>query len=225
MTLFTYTIPIDDGAAPNPFGGICTLTICKPAIRRKAAMGDWVVGLGSKRASRDFSGRVVYAMKITRVLTLQEYDAYCSSRLPIKLPDWNSSRFEKRVGDCIYSYSGQGGPDMRVGIHNDGNRDVDLSGKNSLLSTHFYYFGNKPQKLPDHLSPIIHQTQGHKSVANTEYAAPFIEWVENLGYEKNVLHGEPQLKDAVMRHQATCSGLCASSRSKQGQEDNALDHC
>jgi hypothetical protein len=116
VTLFSYTIPIDDGAAPNPFGGICTLTICKPAIRRKAAVGDWVVGLGSKRASRDFSGRVVYAMKVTRVLTIQQYDEYCSTRLPIKLPDWTSSRFEKRVGDCIYTYAGRGAPKMRVGI-------------------------------------------------------------------------------------------------------------
>ncbi|MBE2203918.1 MAG: hypothetical protein IAE94_06250 [Chthoniobacterales bacterium] len=115
--LFSCTIPIDDGAAPNPFGGICTLTICKPAIRRKAAEGDWVVGLGSKRASRDFSGRVVYAMKVTRVLTMQKYDEYCASRLPIKLPEWNSSRFEKRVGDCIYAYSGKRAPKLRLGIH------------------------------------------------------------------------------------------------------------
>jgi hypothetical protein len=34
--LFTYTIPYDDGAAPNPFHGICTLAICKPSIRRVA---------------------------------------------------------------------------------------------------------------------------------------------------------------------------------------------
>jgi hypothetical protein len=223
MTLFSYTIPIDDGAAPNPFGGVCTLTICKPAIRRKAAAGDWVVGLGSKRASRDFSGRVVYAMKITRVLTLQEYDEYCSSRLPIKLPDWTSARFEKRVGDCIYAYSGKGEPTMRAGIHHEGNRDVDLSGKNALLSTHFYYFGNKPQKLPAPLTPIIHQTQGHKSSANADYVVPFIEWVESLGYEKNVMRGEPQLRSAVMTHPAKCSGLCASSRSKDGCEDNLQD--
>ena len=34
--LFTYTIPIDDGAAPNPFRGMCSLAICKPRIRREA---------------------------------------------------------------------------------------------------------------------------------------------------------------------------------------------
>jgi len=55
--LFSYTIPIDDGAAPNPFNGFCTLTICKPAIRRVARKGDWIAGLGSKNApSGDLTG-------------------------------------------------------------------------------------------------------------------------------------------------------------------------
>ena len=49
-TLFTYCIPIDDGAAPNPYWGICTLVICKPVIRRVANVGDWVVGIGSKNS-------------------------------------------------------------------------------------------------------------------------------------------------------------------------------
>jgi hypothetical protein len=40
--LFSYTIPVDDGAAPNPFRGMCTLAICKPTIRRVAKKGDWV---------------------------------------------------------------------------------------------------------------------------------------------------------------------------------------
>ena len=68
--LFTYTIPIDDGAAPNPFAGMCSLAICKPGIRRTAQVGDWVAGLGSKNApSGDLSGRLVYAMRVERVLS------------------------------------------------------------------------------------------------------------------------------------------------------------
>ena len=48
--LFSYVLRFDDGAAPNPFGGICTLTICKPAIRRSASVGDWIIGTGSKNS-------------------------------------------------------------------------------------------------------------------------------------------------------------------------------
>jgi hypothetical protein len=55
--LFSYTIPIDDGAAPNPFHGMCSLVICKPAIRRVAERGDWIAALGSRNAtSGDLSG-------------------------------------------------------------------------------------------------------------------------------------------------------------------------
>ncbi len=39
-TLYTYCIPYDDGAAPNPFWGQCTLVICKPRIRKVARPGD-----------------------------------------------------------------------------------------------------------------------------------------------------------------------------------------
>ena len=223
MTLFSYTIPVDDGAAPNPFGGICSLTICKPAIRRKAAIGDWVVGLGSKRGPRDYSGTVIYAMRVTEVLTMAEYDVRCRTHLPIKIPDWKSARFEKRIGDCLYAFSGSGDPLMRPGIHHEGNRNTDLSGRNVLLSTHFYYFGDKPVTLPKHLHQIIHQTQGHKSTANAAYFDPFVQWIESLGYEKNQLHGDPQLKKNVMEHPSDCSSLCSSSRAKDGDHDNDLD--
>ena len=73
--LFTYTIPVDDGAAPNPFRGLCSLAICKPGIRRTAKKGDWIAGLGSRTApSGDLTGRLVYAMRIEEVLSLEEYD-------------------------------------------------------------------------------------------------------------------------------------------------------
>ncbi|MEQ8924467.1 MAG: hypothetical protein RLO81_01575, partial [Fulvivirga sp.] len=66
MRLFSYCIPTDDGAAPNPYFEICTLTICKPVIRRNASVGDWIAGVGSKNVCGiDYSGKLVYAMKVT----------------------------------------------------------------------------------------------------------------------------------------------------------------
>lgn len=69
--LYSYVLRVDDGAAPNPYWGTCTLTICKPDIRRCAQVGDWIVGTGSKNVrlkdgnKYDFSDDVVYAMKVT----------------------------------------------------------------------------------------------------------------------------------------------------------------
>ena len=48
--IYSYVLRYDDGAAPNPFWDLCTLTICKPGIRKGALVGDWVLGTGSKRA-------------------------------------------------------------------------------------------------------------------------------------------------------------------------------
>lgn len=77
MTLYSYIVPVDDGAAPNPFFGACTLVICKPRIRRVAKVGDWVVATGSKNApgKRDLSGKVVYLMRVSLVMTMREYDS------------------------------------------------------------------------------------------------------------------------------------------------------
>ena len=112
------------------------------------------------------------------------------------------------MGDCIYDYASGDHPKIRWGIHSEDNRKRDLSGKYALLSKHFYYFGNQPVQLPEHLYPIIHETQGHKSDQNEPYAQNFVDWIENLGYRKNKLHGEPQLKDELSRVsdlQRTCS--------------------
>jgi hypothetical protein len=92
--LFTYTIPIDDGAAPNPFRGMCSLAICKPGIRSTARKGDWVAGLGSRNAhSGDLSGRLVYAMRVEEVISLAAYDRRALIDWPHRIPNAGSADF------------------------------------------------------------------------------------------------------------------------------------
>jgi hypothetical protein len=110
--LFTYCLRIDDGAAPNPFWGLCSLVICKPVIRRTAHEGDWVVGTGSKRAGQDFARKVVYAMRVSRVLSMQDYEVFVRKELPSKIPDWRHRDGRRRVGDAIYDSHG---PTNRTG--------------------------------------------------------------------------------------------------------------
>jgi hypothetical protein len=78
--LFSYVVEHDLGFSPNPFGGYCTLAHCKfrRSPRRRnvvelATKGDWVVGTGG--ASQKSSGHrtLIYAMKVTDKLTLQQY--------------------------------------------------------------------------------------------------------------------------------------------------------
>ena len=99
--LFTYIIPIDDGAAPNPFWGVCTLNICKPGIRRVAHEGDWVAGFGSKKApTGDLSGKLVYAMKVTKVLSMRDYETFAQASCPQKIPHFFIKQFQGSVGRC-----------------------------------------------------------------------------------------------------------------------------
>ena len=47
MKLFSYVLTTDNGSTPNPFHGTCTLAVCKPAIRRAAQVGDWIMAIDS----------------------------------------------------------------------------------------------------------------------------------------------------------------------------------
>ena len=83
MKLYSYTLRYDDGAAPNPYWGVCSLAIRKPSIRLAAEVDDWIVGLGSvKSPIGDISDHVVYAMKVTSKMTLEEYDQVLQDLCP-----------------------------------------------------------------------------------------------------------------------------------------------
>jgi hypothetical protein len=211
----------DGGDAPNPYWGICTLAICKPAIRRVAKKGDWIVGLGSKNSPiGDISTCAVYAMRVTEVVSIAQYDKYCRKSLPKKIPDWSNSDYRRKVGDCVYDYSHRGPPRLRLSIHTRANRETDLEGRNVLLSTHFYYFGDRPADLPKGLLPIVHGTQGHKSRANKKYVHKFVSWVQAADWKRNGVLGEPQHKAQILSMSgAECRRLC----SKQDQEESEQD--
>ncbi len=216
--LFSYIVRHDDGVAPNPFHGICTLTICKPVIRRTAKVGDWIVGLGSANSPiGNMSGKVIYAMRITEKLILGEYDSFCRAHYPEKIPNWDSNNFKEKVGDCIYDYSDPSNPKIRKSVHNEKNMDKDLRGKNSLISNEFYYFGNDPIPLPEHLKGIIKQGQGHKSKSNEDYIEDFISWIRT---QKRGINGDPQMKKEMISCNYKIN--CSEYHLKEAEEDERI---
>lgn len=226
-TLYTYCIPYDDGAAPNPFWGICTLVICKPVIRRRAKTGDWIVGTGSKNSPlkdknsrpRDISRHVVYAMKVTDKMTMEEYDVFCQRECPKKIPVWDSEDWRRRLGDCIYDFS-KTPPKMRIGAHNESNRATDLGGKHALISSHFYYFGDSPIELPKSLHTIVKRGQGHRSQSNAPYIDSFLSWIEGFRLEPNKLCGDPQLR--FSKNVGYYASKCAEHRRKEAEADEQV---
>ncbi len=221
-TLYSYTLRYDDGAAPNPFHGICTLAICKPDIRLAAKVGDWVVGLGSKEAN--MAGKVIYAMRVTDKMSLAEYDRRAAAEWPGKIPHHDKADPYTHLGDCIYKYI-DSTPRLRRGtVHDAGNRKRDLRGKNVLLSNDFYYFGNNPIDLRRDLHPIIHQTQKHKSLINAPYVATFIEWIRERGGVPGELQGLPYLAMQIETGSFTSPATC-TSRKKAPKKCRENDTC
>jgi hypothetical protein len=216
-TLFTYTIPVDDGAAPNPFRGLCTLAICKPGIRRAAKKGDWVAGLGSKKApSGDLSKRLVYAMHVDESVPFDEYDERAAAEWPDRVPDISSADLTRPLGDCIYYDCSGTSPRQRSSVHGLANLKTDWRGKNVLISRDFYYFGSKAIKLPKELFPICHQGQGHKSHRNDSHLERFVRWLRNLLYRPGEMYGWP---DYVVDwdEKNACGGCLA--RKSDGERD------
>ncbi len=222
--IYSYIVRSDNGAAPNPFWDVCTLTICKPAIRRNAQIGDWVVGTGSKNAKcndgevYDLSDSLVYAMKISDIKTLREYDIFCKSSLLNKIPRWKTNDWRFRVGDCIYDFSDEQNPSLRTSVHDETHRKRDLSGENALLSDHFYYFGEEARPIPSKIKEIIKKNQGHKKIEDEKLVAKFEKWANR--FEKNKIYADPQKRwlfdkvDKIEDSEISCSANLQSEKLK-----------
>lgn len=224
--IYSYVLKIDDGAAPNPFWGLCTLIICKPAIRRNAQIGDWIIGTGSKNTklkdgkTYDFSDSIVYAMKVTDKKTLKEYDEFCKNDLTNKIPKWKTNDWRFRVGDCIYDYSTSNEPAIRKGVHNEGNRQRDLGGQNALLSNHFYYFGVEARALPTELKKLIKRNQGHKKIEIVSLIQEFEKWIKQ--FEKNKLYAAPQMRWLFDR-ELSKEEVSASAKKKLESDEDEIE--
>lgn len=191
--LFTYAITHDTGYAPNPFHGICTLNTCKPQIRREADIGDWIVGLKKDR--------VIYIMKVTKIMCMSAYWEFCQSHYPEKIPQQNggSEYSISQCGDCQYYDFSFSGTEAKIlpGFHDLSNMKTDLSGKKTLLSEHFVYFGSMKKRLPSDLLPIAKYSNGNwigqarKSIANAPYREKFLGWVKTLPYSEKAVLAEP----------------------------------
>ena len=69
--LYAYAITRDLGFAPNPFHGVCTLSTCKPGIRKSANIGDWILGVGGSTLGEVYR-KCIMLMKVTEKTNFQD---------------------------------------------------------------------------------------------------------------------------------------------------------
>ena len=189
-SLFSYVVRYDSGFAPNPFHGYCTLATCKPRIREHAQIGDWIVGTGSNAKGIRRGGHLVYAMKVTEILSTAEF--------------WHDPRFEKKrpnlfhnwvmaSGDNIYEPLGRGRWRQLNSYHSyeDGSRREehvvrDTGVERILVSDDFLYFGGEgPQLLEPFLAAddldIICLYRNYRRIQKESVIAAVESWIRSLG--------------------------------------------
>lgn len=132
-------------------GGLLSLAICKPMIRRKAQMDDWIIGLGGKK----LGDGIIYVARVTRTA---DYEYY------------RQRHFASRP-DCIYHFRHEALIRKNTAAYHadPGNMPKDIGAgpdyRNArvLLSSDFRYFGEKRESAPPDLQAFADSIgRGHR---------------------------------------------------------------
>ena len=194
--LFSYVVARDFGFAPNPFHGYCTLCTCKPAIRRHANIGDWLLGTGSKVHYRE--NHLVFVMQVTETSSFEEY--WEDSRFLAKRPALSRSK-KQAFGDNIYCEDPRSKAWRQLDSHhswpdgslNPNNVKRDTNPNRVLISSDFTYWGGDGPLLPAQFRgrevDIRKPGRGHKCRFPNHVVEMFIAWVRGL--EVSGYLGEP----------------------------------
>ncbi|GAB6065516.1 hypothetical protein JCM9492_06080 [Aquifex pyrophilus] len=188
IVIRTYKMTNDKGFAPNPFHGYLILATCKPGIRRKAEVGEWICGFDSKKLSGSPSGkeRLVYVMKVEEKLSFDEY--YEDPRFQIKKPSAGEESIYI-LGDNIY-YRGK--KVEKSPFHRDEpDQREDLSGEYVLISSQFWYFGRCSVEVPEEVRPIVPKYSTYYGAITTgDRAKKFLDWLFKT-FPKPGIYGPP----------------------------------
>lgn len=181
---FSYVVTHDSGFAPNPYGGVLTLATCKPRIRLTARSGDWILGTGSVAAVG--SNRLVFAARISEVVSIETYGT--DSRFDFKRPSLTGEPW-KRDGDNIYIRKNDGTWVQRRNPHHF-TEDMahDLSGRNVLVCTYFWYFGRSAPNIPTRLHDVAKRGPGHKFIEDRARCLAVLRWLRRAPCG---MHGAP----------------------------------
>lgn len=196
MKNFSYKIEHDYGLAPNPFGGYCTLAVCKSSIRqnKNLTVGSWVVGSGSQKLKN--LNKLIFAMQVEEKLTFNQY--WNDPRFQYKKPIINGTLVQM-YGDNFYHQDVDGkwiqensAHSLANGKQNINHTKRDTSGEFVLISTNFYYFGENAISVPKEFAKNVFCSGRDMRSPSISMDAmnDFILWLQDH-YEKGILYGDP----------------------------------
>ena len=221
--LYTYVVRHDQGFAPNPFHGFCTLANCKPQIRRGAQPGDWILGSASRAGGGP--GHAVFAMRVSETMGFEEY--------------WRDPRFRNKrpsrrsvvglCGDNIYHRDPTTGEwQQENSLHGPEEIERDTSIDRVLIGDEFIYWGGDGPPVPLFMGEDIRtKRQGHRCRFPADVVQEFIHWIRSM--EERGCVGQPgglperarqslgrRVHEETQRSQRPCSGQRRDRRSDSG---------
>ena len=164
MTLYAYIMTNDDGRAPNPSHGVCTLAYCMEMTRGVAEKHDYVVGLAGAEF-KDSRWNVIYAMKVAKWLSPDEYCKRFRARRPQNKKEQKTLDKSGALVSNDYVYWGREAPCLPHSL-------------NFLIGAFFNGNGT--------LCP-----RGHKNRFTSTEVQKFERWFNEQKKQKNGKRGEP----------------------------------
>jgi hypothetical protein len=157
MKVCAYVMTVDSGLAPNPFHGVCTLSVCTPNhVNANLKYGDYIIGIAGIGLSKKLKNpsqpwRLLYVMKIDERKELGDY--YDTQSYKQKIPKLKGSKIEM-CGDNFYKKIN--GKLVHTGETNDHSSEIpgtgiekqDCDGNRVFIGRTFYYFGSAAPQIP-----------------------------------------------------------------------------
>ena len=170
--LYLFKEVVGDETSPFIKNNILSFGVCKPQIRKRCKVGDYIISTISKTLDRDNEYNIFSVFKVDEKLTYKEY----------------FQKYKKRL-DCIYHFDKNNNIyQIKNEIHDSSCINRDLSGEYVLISYNYWFFGKNSLEIPDNLQDIRIKQQGYKSTSIKSYFNIFLNF---LNQYKQGIYGKP----------------------------------
>lgn len=170
MTTRTYRLDHDLGFAPNPFFGWCTLSCCKPNVRKHAAKDDIIIGMAgsAKRGLGRIHPQLIFWMRVDEAMTFDDY--WGDERFADKRPQIPGPKM-RMVGDRTYRHEpGSDDWHFEVSMHhipgalgaNGEHVGIDTAVNRLLVGREFTYWGKSGPSVPADLMSLFPNPRGER---------------------------------------------------------------
>ena len=146
MRVQSYVITTDRGSAPNYEAPATTLAICKPRIRKRAKIGDLILGFNGKTLSPERNS-IRWAGLVSAVISFRDY--WHDPAFATKKPD------QSETPDNIYCDAGEGLFQTANSSHGASDVDRDLGGTNVLVFSQVWHLGSSHEPLGGQFSRLF----------------------------------------------------------------------